>query len=274
MIKASGDATVVKTIGNHVPDYDNSQRQKDHDLEVRIYERLGSHPRICKYLGATKTDIRLERHPECVRKRLCDLRQLGGEPIFQSALKWSLQTAEGQAYLHSRGVLQADISGGNLLLNKNNDIVLCDFAGSSIDGCHSTVSHGTRFERPYRNWDLPPTIADELFALGSMIYEIWTTTQPYEDEEETVVTQNFREGRFPHVGHLRVGSIILGCWRGSYDMASQVVEDLEQLAQCPGNGVLEESRKSCSDVIFYSSIGLLGTVLLLSLQKQIRKMTT
>lgn len=114
MIKVSGDATVVRTIGNHVPEYDNSHRQKDHDVEVQIYERLGSHPRICRYLGSTQTDITLERHRECVRKRLRDLRHLGGQPTFQTALKWSLQTAEGQAYIHSQNVLQADISGGNL----------------------------------------------------------------------------------------------------------------------------------------------------------------
>ncbi|KAL9129664.1 MAG: hypothetical protein Q9217_001943 [Psora testacea] len=270
-IKVSGDDTVVKTIGDCEPDYDNSQRKTDHDIEVQIYQRLGSHPRICKYLGSTETDITLERHTECVRKRLHDLRRLGGEPTLQTALKWSLQTAEGQAYIHSKGVLQADISGGNLLLNKNNDIVLCDFAGSSIDGSKSTVAHGTRFERPHKNWDLPPTIAEELFALGSMIYEIWTTRQPYEDEDERVVEQNFTEGRFPEVGHLRVGGIIIGCWKGSYEMVSQVVEDLEQLAKCLEDTAIKAQREPRSNIIFYSSLGLLAASILFKLRKPLRQ---
>lgn len=148
----------------------------------------------------------------------------------------------------------------------NDDIVLCDFARSSIDGCESSVAHGTRFERPYKNFDSPPTIADELFALGSMIYEIWTTRQPYKDEERTVVTQNFKAGRFPEVGYLRVGNIILGCWNGSYNMASQVVEDLEQLSMYPeSGGVLKAEQKSRSNMIFYTSMFLFGAIVLLSL---------
>ena len=269
-IKFISDNTAVKTIGECEPDYDNSQRKTDHDIEVQIYERLGSHPRICKYLGSTETDITLERYTECIRKRLRDLRYLGGEPTLQTALKWSLQTAEGQAYIHSKGVLQADISGGNLLLDKNNDLVLCDFAGSSIEGSKATVAHGTRFERPYKEWDMPPTVAEELFALGSMIYEIWTTRQPYEDEEESVVEQNFKEGRFPEVGHLRAGSIITACWNGSYHTASQVVEDLEQLtAKCLQSGATQ--REPRSGIVVYSSIGLLAAPMLYNLLKRLCK---
>lgn len=179
-----------------------------------------------------------------------------------------MQTAEGQAYIHSKGVLQADISGGNLLLDKNNDLVLCDFAGSSIDGSKSTVAHGTRFERPYKNWDMPPTVAEELFALGCIIYEIWTTRQPYEDEEESIVKQNFKEGRFPEVGHLRAGNIITACWNGSYNTASQVVEDLEQLAaMCLQSRTINQEPRS--SIILYSSLGLLAVSILFNLPKRL-----
>ena len=272
-IKVISDNTAVKTIAECEPDYDNSQRKTEHDIEVQIYERLGSHPRICKYLGSTETDITLELYTGCLRKRLRDLRHLGGEPTLQTALKWSLQTAEGQAYIHSKGVLQADISGGNLLLDKNNDLVLCDFAGSSIDGSKSTVAHGTRFERPYKDWDMPPTVAEELFALGSMIYEIWTTRQPYEDEEESMVEENFKDGRFPEVGYLRAGNIITACWNGSYDTASQVVEDLEQLtARSLQSGAIQ--REPRSGKVVYFSIGFLGASMLFNLLKRLRKIRT
>lgn len=73
------------------------------------------------------------------------------------------------------------------MLDHNDDVVLYDFAGSSSDRSKSTVAHSTRCERPHKNWDLPLTIPEELFALGSIIYEVWNAGQLHEDEEESVV---------------------------------------------------------------------------------------
>lgn len=41
---------------------------------------------------------------------------------------------QGLEYIHSKNILQADISSGNILLDDYDDAVICDFAGSSIDG--------------------------------------------------------------------------------------------------------------------------------------------
>ena len=59
--------------------------------------------------------------------------------------KWCIQAAEGFAYIHSKGFLQGDISVGNVLLDKQSNIILCDFGGSSIDGCEARVMCDTRY---------------------------------------------------------------------------------------------------------------------------------
>lgn len=36
---------------------------------------------------------------------------------------------------------------------------------SSLNGCQSAVAHGTRFQKPLQDSNLPPTLSAELFAL-------------------------------------------------------------------------------------------------------------
>ena len=112
-------------------------------------------------------------------------------PSPDTPLKWSIQTVEGFAHIHSRNVLQGDIGCHNLLLDNDDNVKLCDFAGSSIDGSDPYVDCGKGFRRPTGDPD-KINISDELFALGSAIYEIWTTRKPYQEEPEGAVDQHFR----------------------------------------------------------------------------------
>ncbi|KAF2254381.1 hypothetical protein BU26DRAFT_514307 [Trematosphaeria pertusa] len=66
----------------------------------------------------------------------------------------------------------------------------------------------------------------ELFALGSTIYKLWTTTRPYEDEPNDTVEDSYKHQCFPDVGTLPVAEIIKKCWHGSYTSADEVVADL------------------------------------------------
>ncbi|KAL9127659.1 MAG: hypothetical protein Q9217_003506 [Psora testacea] len=205
------------------------KRKKDLEIEKQIYERLESHPRICRYLQSTERIITRERYVESIRKRLFDLDRPGGILPSETALRWSMQVAQGLEYIHSKGVLQADISTGNMLLDRHNNIVLCDFAGSSIDGSKPTVASDASYQRPYEGGLLEGNVQNEIYALGSAIYEIWTTIQPYQDEPEKVVIQYFRDGQFPEVGHLPPTDVVMKCWKGSYTTVSEAAYELEQL---------------------------------------------
>jgi len=111
-------------------------------------------------------------------------------PLADKALRWSIQTAEALAYIHTKNVLQGDIGCHNLLLDNDDNVKLCDFAGSSIDGSKPYVGYCKGFRRPTEDPD-KISIGDELFALGSTIYEIWTTRRPYQEEVDDTVDEHF-----------------------------------------------------------------------------------
>ncbi|KAF2459211.1 kinase-like domain-containing protein [Lineolata rhizophorae] len=158
---------------------------KDLLIERSVYERLGSHPRICRYIGPVRRGIILERLGDAVRKRLMELRGQGRRVPYEQALKWSRQIAEGIAYVHRKGVIQGDIGCHNALLD-GDDIKLCDFAGSSVDGKPPLAGYELRSQRWEENDQgiSDALITSEIFALGSTIYEIWTTNRPYHDKPD------------------------------------------------------------------------------------------
>lgn len=146
--------------------------------------------------------------------------------------KWSRQAIKGLQYLHQRDILQGDIGCHNMLLDKNDDLKYCDFAGSSIDGQEAWVCYETRSQRPsdaHANSQDETTIPSELFALGTTLFELSTTRPPYADDSEATVTKLFHANNFPNVRLLELGNIISKCWRGIYATVDEVSEDLDRL---------------------------------------------
>jgi serine/threonine protein kinase len=149
-------------------------KEKDRAIEIRIYKRLGDHLRVYKYIQDVKSGITLERLGKNLRIHLQDLLQDGKPVGLHQAIEWSCQTAQGLAYIHSRKILHTDIGCHNLLLDQHNNLKLCDFAGSSIDGEDPTVCCDVRYQPYTDDPTYPVIIRTEIFALGSTLYEIWT----------------------------------------------------------------------------------------------------
>lgn len=208
---------------------------QEHRIERRIYERLGRHPRIVTLLEIRPYGIVLERLKEPLRKRLLDMRDGGVTPSTPSLLKWSAQVAEGLHYLHSKGVLQADIGCHNLLLDVNDDLKFCDFAGSSIDGEDGLVGYESGSQYPCEPGKSEITVKAELFALGSTLYEISTTMKPYQDKTFGNIQKLYSAKQFPDTQDLLLGDIILKCWNGQYTEVGGVMADMSVL----GPGALE-----------------------------------
>ena len=88
-------------------------------------------------------------------------------------MRWSIQTAQGLAFIHSRNVLQSDIGCHNILLDHQKDVKFYDFAGSLIDGEPPETISGIRYLPCHGDDDT--TINTKTFAPGSTLYEIWTS---------------------------------------------------------------------------------------------------
>ena len=259
--------------------YVNSQGLEEIWIERRIYERLGKHPRICEYFGPVSRGIVLERLGYSLREYFAQLQKTGTIPSSRQALKWSVQAAEAIAYIHSRGIVQGDVGCYNFLLDNAGSLKLCDFGGSSIDGSGLKVGYATRSRLHRMNWEdeETPSLPAELFALGSTLYEIWTTRRPYEYLSNEEVETRYKDQQFPYLGDLLVGDVIRRCWLGKYTTATAVEADLKKLQKrtisFPGATSITKlfSTRPSSAVAFATIAFASAAVILLNLRRSTSK---
>lgn len=186
--------------------------------EASIYHRLGLYERLVRILGHSRDSLILEYMKNGDLKTY--LQAQNSIPV-RLKLKWAHQIAQAVCLLHSNGILHCDIKPRNFLLDATLNIKIIDFSGSSLDGSKPASGEGTRFYLP-RHWRDPPTVATDLFALGSTLYEVFQRTSPYEEIPSDQVEENFKRNEFPDVSTIPCGQIIKQCWLSQVDSAEHV----------------------------------------------------
>ncbi|KAF2453010.1 kinase-like domain-containing protein [Lineolata rhizophorae] len=209
----SGKTGVVHAIDSEkVP---KEYHEGDEETELRVYRRLGQHPHIAKLLE-TRTDGSI------VLERGISLRKICRAP---SANEIPIQTK----YLHSCGIVHADVGCSNWILTGEDHIKLIDFEGCSIDGdpadsCYEWFSYCRSEPRVSRQTDI--------FAFGCAIYEVLTGRPPYHELQESCepsrqVEKLYVNQRFPDVAKLPLGQLMQRCWHGQISSMSEVIQELE-----------------------------------------------
>ncbi|KAF1958341.1 hypothetical protein CC80DRAFT_524489 [Byssothecium circinans] len=186
----------------------SDQSREELAIESAVYNRLGPHPYITKFLYTYNDMIVLERLQYPLRKRLWDLRDVGALPPAKDVLRWAIQISQALHYAHSR--------------------YLSDFAGSSIDGSAPSVLPSPYSEHPTMP-STRPSIQSEMFALGSTLYEVETAQRPYHDKSDKDIKELFRTGDFPDTSALMLGEVISKCWRVEYEDVSKAVKDITRI---------------------------------------------
>lgn len=218
--------------------YSNAQTV-DHNLqdlrrEYAAYQRLPQHPRLLR-LHSDSTPERLVLpylQNGCLHEFLRPSRDTSSgdssSPISSSQrLQFAADAVEGLSILHGANIVHGDINSWNFLVDDDFRLCIIDFSGSTIDGEAGSAFEGYRYCLP-RSFDDPSTIRTDLFALGSLLYEIATSEAPYERCGDQEVVAYFEQGIFPPTRDILIGSIILGCWQGAYESAQAVYEDIEK----------------------------------------------
>ncbi|OAR02768.1 hypothetical protein LLEC1_07824 [Akanthomyces lecanii] len=215
----SGDIIKYPKPNPYCPEKENVCRQQM-QTEAEAYRRIGNSARVPKlmawdasacslvlqHLANGNLQSYLERHGETVTS---DQRRL-----------WIRHAAEALAAVHSASIIHCDVTPRNFMLDRALDLYIADFAGSSVSGSPATITTSPRFQRPGWRWE--PAYADDLFALGSVLYYIETGSEPYPDTREEEVQARFKAADFPDVSALSCGSIIHRCWAGTWDNAQQI----------------------------------------------------
>jgi serine/threonine protein kinase len=96
--------------------------------------------------------------------------------------------------LHEKGLLHGDIKLANILTAPDGSVRFCDFEGCQEEFCATAPEEQTlNWVSPIRlrNLDLPMRKADDLYALGLTIWEVFTGKVPFsglaEDEVEAML---------------------------------------------------------------------------------------
>ncbi|KAF8465410.1 kinase-like domain-containing protein [Kalaharituber pfeilii] len=207
-------------------------------VERKVFQRLLSnpHPNIVRCIELSPDGIVMERLDCTLKHALSE--GIDSIPLLQR-IQWATEIVCGIHHLHQLGVLHGDISSHNVLLDKDKHAKVIDFAGSCVDGEQSVALYSARNCSPRYSDPIGITVETEVFAVGSVLYEVATGSPPYADLTDDEVEDCYNANKFPHVVDLDMGSIIEKCWAGLYPDMHTIALDLAQLqktlASNPGN---------------------------------------
>ncbi|EHY61116.1 hypothetical protein ABEF92_002237 [Exophiala dermatitidis] len=214
------------------------------EIEQKLLEQLGQHPRIIESRGLTEDGLLLQY---AKNGTLCDYILQRSALDTTQRIQVCIQIAEGLVHLHSRHVYHGDLRPGNILLDENFDIKLADIQGvlSSPDGTvilDGLAREGSMYYMP-RDGDYV-NMKTDLFAFGSTAHFVMTGREVfpdlvpsiYQDDEaiEKEIHRRFAEQEYPKISYPCI-SIVQRCWRGDYASAEQLLIDLKALETGPAS---------------------------------------
>jgi serine/threonine protein kinase len=170
---------------------------QDITIEAGIYQMLGQRPRLVKLRSCdpVKYELVLEYMQNGTLKQYIQGHLEETSP--QLRFRWARQAVEGLQLLHAAGVIHCDVGPHNFLLDKGLELKIADFGGSSVNGSRASVCPGTRYKTSELDWRNPPTLAEDLFPLGSLFYFIFTGNVLFHDLEEEEIEIEIQSGCLP-----------------------------------------------------------------------------
>jgi serine/threonine protein kinase len=212
------------------PDQEKRNRRKM-EREAAIYELLGSCPTIPRVIDWDPIHATLTLEHLANGDLYQYIQTRAQEPLSVRA-RWASQAALALAALHTAGITHNDVAPRNFLLDSSLNLRICDFASSSPpNGPPPEDAPGPRYQCQRWPPGYLPTQADDIFALGSVIYFIITGVEPLSELEEDEVEGQFAEGHFPDT-QFHHGEVIQTCWRDRTTTAARVVDLLKKGNDC------------------------------------------
>ncbi len=151
--------------------------------EVRIARQV-SHPNVCRVYDLGEVEGQLFLSMEYVDGEDLGslLRRIGRLP-GDKALEIARQLCAGLAAAHGKGVLHRDLKPGNVMLDARGQVLLTDFGlaglAEQIEGAE--VRNGTpAYMAPEQLAGKEVTVKSDIYALGLVLYEIFTGKRPFE----------------------------------------------------------------------------------------------
>jgi hypothetical protein len=146
--------------------------------------RSVAHPNVCRVYDVGEHDGRSFLTMEYIdgEDLASLLRQIGRLPAAK-ALEVARQLCHGLSAAHGRGLLHRDLKPANVMIDGRGLAKITDF-GLALEkgsGLLSADAAGTvAYLAPERFAGRPATVQSDLYALGLVMYEMWTGRPPFE----------------------------------------------------------------------------------------------
>ncbi|EGX93690.1 Protein kinase-like domain [Cordyceps militaris CM01] len=190
--------------------------------EGDIYEHLGNHPRVVKCLAKGDLFVDLEFAPY---GHLEDYLKIHHDISDSCRIQFAQEIIEAVVFIHSKGIVHSDLAARQFLVDEALHVRLSDFGFSGFGGGDVLGFENSSHHLPRDiDGDMPSSIQSDLFALGSTLYEVITSTPPYQGKSDDVIVHLYSSRSFPDVTGILCGHIITGCWQGSFSSAAEVLQ--------------------------------------------------
>src|SRR5262249_5276951 len=186
--------------------------------EVRTARQV-SHPHVCRVYDIGEVDGQPVLTMEYVDAEALAalLRRIGRLPE-EKGVELARQLCQGLAAAHERGVIHRDLKPANVMIDGRGRVRLTDFGLAAAAGAVDDVRAGTpAYQAPEQLAGREVTARSDLFALGLVLYEIFTGRRAYPAAKLAELRRLHAEGTpsrpSGHVSNLNpvVERVILRC---------------------------------------------------------------
>jgi serine/threonine protein kinase len=192
----SGRAVVIKRVRNTL--------SGNPLLEARLaYEagllRAVSHPNVVRVLGhGTGDDGRPFLLMDRARgKPLYDIIAAGGPLPRERLAAIAAQLCAGLSAIHAAGILHADLTSSNVLVDEVDIVTIIDFGLACPVSAPPDTQHEVAGTPAYMAPEMIagdyPTIAGDVYAAATIVYEMLTATTPYYGYMSTILARQLSE---------------------------------------------------------------------------------
>jgi len=166
--------------------------------EVRIARRI-SHPNVCRVydIGETNNQVFLSMEYVDGEDLSSLLRRVNRLPC-DKALGIARKICGGLAAAHDKGVLHRDLKPSNIMLDGRGEVLIMDFGLAVLAHEIEDVRSGTpAYMAPEQLVGKEVTARSDIYALGLVLYELFTGKPAFEGNTQDEVMR-FRRESTPH----------------------------------------------------------------------------
>jgi predicted Ser/Thr protein kinase len=240
-----GQPVALKFLTTLRPDSQARNRLRN---EVRLARQL-AHPNVCRVydIGEAHGELYLSMEYVDGEDLGALLKRIGRLPV-DKGIEIARKLCAGLAAAHARGVVHRDFKPSNIMIDGHGEVRIMDFGlaavAASLDP--GDVRSGTpAYMAPEQLAGREATVQSDLYALGLVLYELFTGRAAFEAKDAAALQRQREDGRLtnpstfvPELGE-RVERVILSCLEPESKLRPASALDVS--AALPGGDPLAEA---------------------------------